>query len=57
MGRQRGLLGCRWDLTEAIKTGFDARGFQILFPQRDLHVFQGEAAVESQPSFQPRRVG
>ncbi len=34
----------RWDLTEAIKTGFDLRGFQIPFPQRDLHVYQGEPA-------------
>ena len=33
----------RWDLTEAIKNGFDERGFQIPFPQRDLHIFQGTA--------------
>lgn len=35
----------RWDLTEAIKLGFDACGFQIPFPQQDLHVFSGEAVT------------
>lgn len=30
----------RWDLTEAIKLGFDERGFSIPFPQRDIHVHQ-----------------
>ena len=28
----------RWDLTEKIKTGFDERGFNIPFPQQDVHV-------------------
>jgi len=30
----------RWDLTEAIKVGFDQRGFNIPFPQRDVHIHQ-----------------
>ncbi|MCA9186749.1 MAG: mechanosensitive ion channel, partial [Planctomycetales bacterium] len=29
----------KWDLLEAIKVGFDARGFHIPFPQRDVHVY------------------
>ncbi len=33
----------RWDLTEAIKLGFDERGFSIPFPQRDVHVFKDAA--------------
>lgn len=33
----------RWDLTEAIKLGFDERGFSIPYPQRDVHVFQDAA--------------
>lgn len=28
----------RWDLVEAIKTGFDDKGFSIPYPQRDVHV-------------------
>ncbi|MCA9123127.1 MAG: mechanosensitive ion channel [Planctomycetales bacterium] len=28
----------RWDLTEAIKLGFDERGFSIPYPQRDVHI-------------------
>ena len=27
-----------WDLTEAVKVGFDQRGFSIPYPQRDVHV-------------------
>jgi len=30
----------RWDLTEAIKIGFDQQGFNIPFPQRDVHLHQ-----------------
>ena len=30
----------RWDLTEAIKVGFDQHGFNIPFPQRDVHIHQ-----------------
>ncbi|MCA8983784.1 MAG: mechanosensitive ion channel [Planctomycetaceae bacterium] len=29
----------RWSLTEAIKNGFDDRGFHIPYPTRDLHVY------------------
>ena len=40
----------RWDLTEAIKVGFDQLGFSIPFPQRDLHVHQvGVADPVSRP--------
>lgn len=28
----------KWDLLEKIKTDFDARGFNLPFPQRDIHV-------------------
>ncbi len=30
----------RWDLIEAIKVGFDQHGFNIPFPQRDVHLHQ-----------------
>jgi small conductance mechanosensitive channel len=33
----------RWDLTEAIKLGFDERGFSIPYPQQDVHL-QKDAA-------------
>lgn len=36
----------RWDLIETIKLGFDARGFNIPYPTRDLHVFN-EATAEN----------
>ena len=41
----------RWDLTEAIKTGFDEHGFQIPFPQRDLHLYHADelATTASKP--------
>jgi small conductance mechanosensitive channel len=29
----------RWSLTEAIKNGFDDRGFHIPYPTRDLHLY------------------
>jgi small conductance mechanosensitive channel len=34
----------RWDLVEKIKLGFDAHGFTIPFPQRELHI-QGPSPV------------
>ena len=57
----------RWDLTEQIKLGFDELGFEIPFPQRSVHIFDGVAATESEPAeieqqeqsnmpVQPRRV-
>ena len=30
--------GLKWDITEAVKIGFDERGFSIPYPQSDLHV-------------------
>jgi len=47
----------RWDLTEQIKIGFDASGFEIPFPQQTIHVFnpeskpiqKGVAATSSEP--------
>jgi len=33
----------RWDLIEKIKLGFDERGFNIPFPQTDVHVHQASA--------------
>lgn len=30
----------KWDLTEKIKVGFDSRGFNIPFPQQDVHMHQ-----------------
>ncbi|HRX77913.1 MAG TPA: mechanosensitive ion channel [Pirellulaceae bacterium] len=33
----------RWDLTEAIKLGFDERGFSIPYPQRDVHISKDAA--------------
>ena len=35
----------RFDLTEAVKTTFDKEGISIPFPQRDLHVINGEMAI------------
>lgn len=32
----------KWDLTEAIKVGFDERGFTIPFPQTDIHIHRIE---------------
>lgn len=44
----------RWALTERIKLGFDEHGFQIPFPQRDVHVYsmdgsEAEKEKESKP--------
>lgn len=33
----------RWDLIEKIKLGFDERGFNIPFPQTDVHLHQASA--------------
>ncbi|MBF0469992.1 MAG: mechanosensitive ion channel [Gammaproteobacteria bacterium] len=32
--------GVRWDLTEAVKIGFEARGFTIPYPSQDIHLHQ-----------------
>jgi small conductance mechanosensitive channel len=37
--------GVYFDLTEAVKTTFDKEGISIPFPQRDLHVVNGEMAL------------
>lgn len=37
----------RWDLIEAIKLGFDERGFNIPYPTRDLHVYNEASAANS----------
>lgn len=36
----------RWSLLERIKLGFDAHGFEIPFPQRELHVRHLQEAAE-----------
>jgi small conductance mechanosensitive channel len=36
----------RWSLLERIKLGFDELGFEIPFPQRDVHVYQMQEAKE-----------
>jgi small conductance mechanosensitive channel len=60
----------RWDLTERIKLGFDHHGFEIPFPQRDVHVYtqtsdgseeqladgNGEAADDKHPDVARLRV-
>ncbi|MCA9211456.1 MAG: mechanosensitive ion channel [Planctomycetales bacterium] len=57
----------RWDLTEQIKIGFDANGFEIPFPQRSVHVISSSQAnakhaseespiADEQFPVQPRRV-
>ena len=33
-----------WDLMKAVKQRFDAEGISIPFPQRDVHLYAGEAA-------------
>lgn len=30
----------KWDLTEKVKLGFDEKGFNIPYPQRDVHIHQ-----------------
>lgn len=37
----------RWDLTEAVKVGFDERGFTIPFPQTDIHIHRIESKNRS----------
>lgn len=32
-----------WDLTKAVKQGFDKEGISIPFPQRDIHVYERES--------------
>jgi small conductance mechanosensitive channel len=34
----------RWDLTEKIKVGFDTQGFNIPYPQQDVHMHQVAAS-------------
>lgn len=36
----------RWSLLEKIKVGFDELGFEIPFPQRDIHVYQMQKTQE-----------
>lgn len=35
-----------WDITKAVKLGFDANGISIPFPQRDVHLHTAKAGVE-----------
>lgn len=35
----------RWELTEKIKLGFDERGFNIPFPQQDVHMYQASESA------------
>ncbi len=36
-----------WDMTKSVKQRFDAAGITIPFPQRDVHLFAGEPAVQN----------
>ena len=36
-----------WDLMKAVKQRFDAAGISIPFPQRDVHLYAGEASAEA----------
>jgi small conductance mechanosensitive channel len=43
----------RWELTEAIKVGFDQHGFSIPFPQQDVHLHRVKLDA-AQPESPPR---
>jgi small conductance mechanosensitive channel len=45
----------RWDLTEAIKMGFDVHGFEIPFPQQSVHMHQVQPATISSISAPAQR--
>ena len=38
-----------WDVTRQVKEEFDRNGISIPFPQRDVHVYHENAAVDGQP--------
>ena len=40
----------RWDLLEKIKLGFDEHGFQIPYPQREIHVRQAAPMAADTPA-------
>ncbi len=39
-----------WDITEAVKTEFDAQGISIPFPQSDVHLIPADPASGDQPA-------